>query len=233
MVINDVINDVICYFIRYDQLNCHSHDFTLISTVTMPKSSMYLAAPLKDFRIPIVSWLPNTSEFREFQFTSRLTYAAPVKVKIYGSEWYSVHAYDVNNEHAGGFFLPLKYYELWRRLVYGALFQEKMYEAWIGRTKRLRKKKRLSPIEAEEIRLKKTAGVRFVQYLFYRRLVLVELKNLTLVDPQPVVHSLIEFGIRESRDWMSQTFEDAKKEGKLYFRLDPTAPVNKKAFGAS
>ena len=201
----------------------------------MPKS-MYLAAPLKDFRIPIVSWLPSTSKFREFQFTSRLTYTVPEKVKIKGNDWYRVLAYDVNNEHAGGGgggFVPLKYYDLWRRLVYGALFQEKMYEAWIGRTKRLKKKTRLNPIEVEEMRLKRLAGVRFVQYLFYRRLILADLKKLTFEDPQLVVHSLIEFGIREFRDWMSETFENAKKEGGIYLRLDPTAPKNKKAFRTS
>jgi hypothetical protein len=198
----------------------------------MPKSG-YLAAPLKDFKIPIVSWRPNTSEFREFQFSSRLTYTAPEKVKIKGKEWYRVAAHDFNNEHLGGFFLPLKYYELWRRLVYGALFQEKMFEAWIGRTKRLNKKKTLSPIDNEEIRIKNTAGVRLVQFLFYRRLVLEELMKLTFETPDPVVHSLIEFGIRESRDWMSETFENAKIQGGKYLRLDPTASKNKKVFRAS
>jgi len=45
----------------------------------------------------------------------------------------------------------LKYYPLWRRLVYCTLLQEKMYGAWVGRISLLKKKK-LDAIE--EIRLK-------------------------------------------------------------------------------
>jgi hypothetical protein len=195
----------------------------------MSKSRL-LPCPLKDFKIPIVSWRPNSSEFHNFQVNSRITYTDPEKVDIKGYEWYLIRAKDVNNKGLGGFFLPLKYYGLWRRLVYGALYQEKMYEAWIIRTARLKKKK-LSAIEEEEIRLKNVAGVRFVQYLLCRRLVLEELKDLQFGDPNSVVPCLIEFGIRDSRDWMFETFENAKIQGRKYLRLDPTAEINKAAFG--
>jgi hypothetical protein len=196
------------------------------------RKSFRLAAPLKDFKIPIVSWRPNSQQLRDFQENRRVTYTVPEPIKISEREWYSVTAYDVNNEPLGKFILPLKYYPLWRRLVYGALLQEKMYEAWIERTKRLRAKS-LNVVQEEEINLKKMAGVRLVQYLIYRRLVLEELMKIRFENPEPVLHSLIEFGIRESRDWLFETFESAKKEGARYLHLDPTDPKNEKEFGAS
>ena len=124
-----------------------------------------------------------------------------------GKEWYRVSAYDANDDLMGAFLLPLKYYPLWRRLIYGALLQEKIYEAWIQRTKRLRNK-RLDAVEEQEINLKINAGVRLVQYLVYRRRVLEELMQLRFENHEPMVHSLIEFGIRESRDWLFETFEN-------------------------
>lgn len=90
-----------------------------------------------------------------------------------------------------------------------------MFEAWIRRTKRL-KKRELNAIEEEEIRLRNNAGVRLVQYLLCRRLVLEELMKLRFENDEPVVHSLIEFGIRDSRDWLFETYENAKIQGAKY-----------------
>lgn len=198
----------------------------------MPTSG-HLTTPLKEFKIPIVSWRPDSSKFQEFQANARVTYAVPQEVKIKGNKWYHVDAYGVNNKPLGGVILPLNYYPLWRRLVYGALLQEKMYEAWISRTNRLKNKKKLTAIEGEEMNLRNMAGVRLVQYLLCRRLVLKELMGLRFDNPNPVVHSLIEFGIRESRDWLFETYEHAKVEGPKYLRLDPTSKKNKKVFGMS
>lgn len=198
----------------------------------MPPKSVRLAAPLKKFIIPVVSWRPDELQFREFQATSRITYAVPLPIKIMGREWRRVAAYDANNDLLGEFILPVRYLSLWRRLIYGALLHEKMFEAWIRRTKRL-KGRSLNAVEEEEINLRNMAGVRLVQYLLCRRLVLEELMKLRFEDHEPVVHSLIEFGIRESRDWLFETYSNAKKEGGNYLRLDPTSPLNKKEFGES
>ena len=94
------------------------------------------------------------------------------------------------------------------------------------------KHKKLNAVEEEEINLKNVAGVKLVQYLLCRRMVLEELMDLRF-DSEPVVHSLIEFGIRESRDWLFETFEHAKKQGPKYLYLDPTLPNNKREFGES
>jgi hypothetical protein len=198
----------------------------------MPPKSVRLAAPLKEFRVPIVSWYPNPKQLKDFQEKSRITYTVPERMKVMGKNWLSVAAYDVNDDLLGQFLLPSKYEELWRRLIYGALLQEKMYKAWIRKMEKLRGKK-LNAVGEEALRLKNMAGVRLVQYLLYRRLVLEELMKLRFKDHNPVVHSLIEFGIRESRDWMFETFENAKKEGWKYLHLDPTVPENKKEFGES
>ena len=199
----------------------------------MPSTKVRLAAPLKEFKIPIVSWLPNSKEFRKFKRESTIYYSVPQPIKVKGRKLLRIEACDVEDSLLGEFILPEKYYTLWRRLVYGALFQEKMYEAWIERTKRLRQKS-LNAAEEEEINLKKNAGVRLVQYLLCRRLVLEELMQLRFDSKrEPVVHSLIEFGIRDSRDWLFETFENAKKQGGSYLYLDPTNTKNKKEFGAS
>jgi hypothetical protein len=218
------------------QNTCHSHGFTSylhIITSIMPKQKLArLAAPLNSFMVPVVSWHPNPDQFEEFQEKWRITYFAPELIEIDGSDWHCIAANDVNNQELGKFLLPLKYYQLWRRLVYGALLQEKMFEAWIQRTKQLRGR-RLNAVEEEMINLRNTAGLRLIQYLLYRRLVLEELMKLRFKNPNPVVLSLIEFGIRESRDWMFETFENAKIQGARYLRLDPTDPNNEKEFGES
>jgi hypothetical protein len=201
--------------------------------MSLPPKSMRLAAPLKEFKIPTVSWFPNPQKFKEFQDKSRVTYNLPREIEIKGRLWFAVPAYDVRDFLLGEFLLPVKYYTLWRRLVYAGLLQEKMYEAWIDRTKGL-KGKGLNAVEKQEINCKNIAGVRLVQYLLYRRLVLEELMKLKFdSDPPPEVHSLIEFGIRESRDWLFETFEKAKKEGEKYLYLDPTVQKSKKEFGTS
>lgn len=210
---------------------CHSHSYTSISTITaMPKSkSGLLASPLEEFKVPIVSWRPTEQQLEHFQNESRITYTLPERIEVKGKEWYCVSVYGVKAAMLGQFLLPFKYHSLWRRLVYGALLQEKMYKAWIERTRRL-KGRRLNAVQEEEINLKNMAGVRLVQYLLYRRLVLEELMGLRFENHEPVVHTLIEFGIRESRDWMFETFENAKKEGAKYLRLDPTVQKNEGEF---
>ncbi|KAF8230870.1 hypothetical protein L208DRAFT_1378363 [Tricholoma matsutake] len=47
---------------------------------------------------------------------------------------------------------------------------------------------------------------------------------------EPVIQSLIEFGIRDSRDWLFDTFNDTKEAGAGYLRLDPTNSKNIKEF---
>jgi hypothetical protein len=189
-----------------------------------------LKSPLKAFNVPIVSWRPNEEQFKRFQNESRITYVYSGGVQIKGREWYLFRAYDAKEELLGEFFLPPKYYPLWRRLIYGALLQEKMYAGWIRRTARL-KGRRLTASQQEEVNLRNTAGVRMVQYLMYRRVVLEELFKLRFDNDEPVIHSLVEFGIRESRDWLFETFETAKQQGAIYLRLDPSAATNKTQFG--
>jgi hypothetical protein len=92
--------------------------------------------------------------------------------------------------------------------------------------------RRLNAVEEEMVNLRNMAGVRLVQYLLYRRVVLEELLELQFKNNNPIIHSLIEFGIRESRDWMFETFENVKKTGATYLGLDPTDPKNQKEFGA-
>jgi hypothetical protein len=106
-----------------------------------------------------------------------------------------------------------------------------MYEAW-NKKKRLHGKD-LNVVEKEMLRLKKNAGVLLAQYLLCRRLVLEELRELRFDNDNVVIQSLVEFGIRESRNWLFENFEHAKKEGARYLSLDPTAATNTKEFGAS
>jgi hypothetical protein len=88
-----------------------------------------LAAPLQKFIVPVVTWRPNALEFQEYK-KERVTYRVPDLISIAGREWYCVTACNVDKVAMGNVLLPLKYYPLWRRLIYGALLQEKMFEAW-------------------------------------------------------------------------------------------------------
>jgi hypothetical protein len=94
-----------------------------------------LVPPLKDFKIPVISWHPSRHEFKEFQQKWCMTYTVPEEITINGKRWYRLGAYGVNDQLVGSFLVPFKYYPLWQRLVYGALLQEKMYAAWITATK--------------------------------------------------------------------------------------------------
>ncbi|KAF8219882.1 hypothetical protein L208DRAFT_1545092, partial [Tricholoma matsutake] len=189
---------------------------------------VHLVAPLQEFKIPIVLWRPSRVEFAEFQEKWRVTYGVPTLVQIRGKEWYHIAAYNIKNELEGIFLLPPKYHALWRRLIYGALYHEKMYEAW-NKKKRLHRKD-VNIIEREMLRLRKNAGVQLAQYLLCQRLVLEELSKLQFDNDNVVIQTLVEFGIRESRDWLFENFEHAKKAGARYLSLDPTEAKNKKEF---
>jgi hypothetical protein len=149
------------------------------------KNLVRLAAPLKEFKIPVVSWRPTRPGFQEFQQKHRVTYQAPSTITVQGNKWLRICAYDVNNEIEGVILLPPKYYPLWRRLVYGGLYNEKLFEAWNKNTRLGRSD--LNNIEKQMVRLKHNAGIRFVQYLLCRRLVLDELRELRFNDPNVVI----------------------------------------------
>ncbi|KAF8221746.1 hypothetical protein L208DRAFT_1382119 [Tricholoma matsutake] len=189
---------------------------------------VHLVAPLQEFKIPFVLWHPSRVEFSEFQEKWWVTYGVPTLVQICGKEWYRIAAYNVKNELEGIFLLPPKYHALWRRLIYGALYHEKMYEAW-NKKKRLRRKD-LNVVEREMLRLRKNAGVQLAQYLLCQCLVLEELSKLRFDNDNVVIQTLVEFGIRESHDWLFENFEHAKKAGACYLSLDPTEAKNKKEF---
>jgi hypothetical protein len=81
--------------------------------------------------------------------------------------------------------LPLKYYSLWQRLVYGGLYYKKLFEAWnkmiwLGWSD-------LNNIEKEMIRLKHNVGIQFVQYLLCQHLVLDELRELWFNDLNVII----------------------------------------------
>jgi hypothetical protein len=80
---------------------------------------------------------------------------------IHGREWYCITAFNNAQEELGRVLLPPKYLPLWRRLVYGAVLHEKLYEAWITRTNQLQNRS-LNSVEEEMIYLRNNAGIRLV-----------------------------------------------------------------------
>jgi hypothetical protein len=132
-----------------------------------PRNSTRLAAPLKKFRVPVVKWRPSVAQFEDYESNKRVTYEPPQEVSIFGKVWYILKPRDAKRVRMGNVLLPPKYYPLWRRLVYGALFQENMLKAWIERTGDLRGRS-LNAEEEEMVNLRNMAGVRLVQYLLYR-----------------------------------------------------------------
>ncbi|KAF8235449.1 hypothetical protein L208DRAFT_1257083 [Tricholoma matsutake] len=200
-----------------------------------PKTARLACLPalLTTFSIPSVSWKPDPNMMQQFQQDWSVTYTIPEEITVQGRTWYSISAYGPKQDYLGTILLPPKYYPIWRRLVYSTLYQEQMYNSWTINTKRLRNKS-LNKVEEQMIHLRNNASVRFAQYLVCRRLVLEEFLKIQFDNNlEPVIQSLIEFGIRNSRDWLFDTFDDAKEAGAGYLRLDPTNSKNLKEFEKS
>jgi hypothetical protein len=72
-------------------------------------------------------------------------------------------------------------------------------------------------------------GALLVQYLLTRRLVLEEVLNQPLGCPgeDPILHRMIEFGIKHYRDIFFVNFKAAKKTDGKYFKVDPRHEANK------
>ena len=60
--------------------------FTSSSRI-MPQRKTGRVAPLKKFSVPVVSWRPNSRQFKRFQENCRITYTAPEPIKIRGKDW--------------------------------------------------------------------------------------------------------------------------------------------------
>ena len=81
----------------------------------MPQQKLvHLAAPVKNFMVPVVSWYPKPPHFEQFQDKYKVTYTVPEPIAIYGKVWYSITAFNANESEMGRILNPLKYYPLWR-----------------------------------------------------------------------------------------------------------------------
>jgi len=64
----------------------------------MPQRKAGRVAPLKKFSVPVVSWRPNSRQFKQFQENCRITYTVPEPIKIQGKDWHCV--WDIGLNHA-------------------------------------------------------------------------------------------------------------------------------------
>lgn len=190
---------------------------------TPEESLIYLKKPLKKFLIPTVDWKLTKENWVTASATCLVHYQPPQPVKVNGEDRLKIIAYQEDEGILGAFFLPPSYELLWRRLVYGAFYWEKMFGYWEEMTQRMGKGKKRTARQRAVIISRNNVGVILVQYLLSRRLVLEEIMKQPLGCPgeDPILECLIEFGIRHHRDWFSLNFKSAKKEAGQFLKIDP------------
>ncbi|KAG5633169.1 hypothetical protein H0H81_010308, partial [Sphagnurus paluster] len=137
----------------------------------------------------------------------------------------------------GHILLPKRFYGLWRRLLWGAEWFEKIWGMWEERAK-----DSMSEELTEEVREaiewgRRASAMRLMSYLHFRRRIVQDLLRTDLDgwpervrNPMAHFHLFVEFGIREYRSWMFFTTEEAKREEEHVLALDPTAPENLDVF---
>lgn len=155
--------------------------------------------------------------------------------------WMLVKAEKNEADSADGYVLvPLRYYGLWRRLLWGGRWYEGMWQVWEEDAKDItaRDASTHTPVEKWILFARRSAAIKAVWYTVFRRVVLDELMKIEIDEwldddheNNPVLWTLIEFGIRDYRSWLFDSFEDVKKTRECkYLKLDPSAPENEEEF---
>ena len=154
-------------------------------------------------------------------------------------KWMSIEAYDPADQAVsfGYVIMPERYYGLWRRLLWGGLWYERMWGIWEEEAKKVNRKKKLSMVDNWVREARRAAALRAVWYRAFQWEILSDLFNLEFeewddnADPRPIIPSFIEFGIRDYRSWHFDSFKSLSKQDREWLSLDPTAPQNASRFG--
>jgi hypothetical protein len=134
-----------------------------------------------------------------------------------------------NGEHRGFIYLPARYQQLWRELIYGALYWEQSYR-WLSQKTVPETDRRM---HAAWQTLRANAQITHRQFLIFRRAILHDLLHLKFDDIEQEIRSFSEFGIRLYRDWLLDSFEHAKSTEPEFLALDPSKEDNLEHFSES
>lgn len=136
----------------------------------------------------------------------------------------------------GRLLMPLRFYELWRRLQWGITYFEKMWSLWEEEVSERQNEQRTRGRKAAMELGRRSCAMRLLCYMSFRRAIVNELVTLDhdnwsedQDDRNEPFRVFIEFGLRDYRSWMFSSFEDAQDEEAELLALDPTAPENMEA----
>ena len=206
------------------------------------QATVPLATPLEHFTFEPPLTHPTWEEWKEYRLKCSVTYKAGERITT-GTDtmtWMMVNAQGNDSDRPGGYFLvPLQYYGLWRRLLWGGKWYESIWELWENDARgiRARDSNTHTSIEKWILVARRAAAIKTVWYTAIRCIILDELLHIDINDwsdedteNNPVLESFIEFGIRDYRSWLFDSFDVVKKQGGKYLKLDPTASENEEAF---
>jgi hypothetical protein len=205
-------------------------------------ATVLLAKPLEKFNYEPPLTHPTWEEWETDRASCSVTYS-PGEMMMTGNDrmtWMRVEAVEHDSEDLAGYILiPWRYYGLWRRLIWGAKWYEGMWKVWEQDAKEInaRDPSTYSRVDKWILVARRSAAIKTVWYTAIRRIILEELLDIDTddwsdEDPEanPVLNMFIEFGIRDYRSWLFDSFDNVKKGEQKYLKLDPTAPENEETF---
>ncbi|KAG5651010.1 hypothetical protein H0H81_010246 [Sphagnurus paluster] len=195
-----------------------------------------LHAPLTAFLVRPPNTHLTRKEYLDEKERFAWKYNAGYEVELGSNTWIQL---DVTTPSGleGHLWMPVRFHRLWRRLQWAIAFFEKMWGLWEEEASRITTAPPTTPRE-EAIELgRRCSAMRLMSYLRFRRLILEQLIALNidtwsedLDDPNQALSYFIEFGVRDYRSWMFDSFETAWEEEEHFLSLDPTASENLEAF---
>lgn len=167
------------------------------------------------------------------------SYSVGLEVEIGDATWVQITV-TVPSGIKGYLLMPPRFYGLWRRLLWGALFFENIWGIWEDMATDVATDAFLREHEETIQHGRRASAMRLMWYMHCRRRIVYELLKTDydawsddMPNPYEGFNAFIEFGIREYRSWMFDTFERAQEEEEHFLGLDPTAPENLDAFSTS
>ncbi|KAG5649586.1 hypothetical protein H0H81_002994 [Sphagnurus paluster] len=207
------------------------------SQVPEPPHRM-LPAPLIHFDIEQPPTHVTWDEYHNEKKLCGWCYSVGLEVEIGDTTWIQVTV-TVPSGLKGYLLMPPHFYRLGRRLLWGALFFENIWEIWEDMATDVATDAFLREHEETIQHSRRASAMWLMWYMHCRRRIVYEILKTDydawsddMPNPYEGFNAFIEFGIRDYCSWMFHTFEGAQEEEEHFLALDPTAPENLDAFSA-